>query len=409
MPYYWMPPGAPVPPCYPTTSVPIVFSTPAQSGLATNPAVGAAVTVDDVIAMSRAMVGDELILNQIKYHGMAAPLRPADVIALHQRGVSPAVISAMQTVVSSAEREAPITKATQPAPVAGETVLLEFYAEWCGPCRSMMPIVDQLAEKGQSIRRVNIDEHGDLAKKYSVTSIPCFVMIVDGKEAGRVVGKASLDRLEKLCGETPLAEDNVKVLKGRLDESVVKMNAHAKYSLLSCPGKYTVQVAHFAAEDAADRSDINAIEVGDKVATGPAKSGAATAAEKAHDLTQALRLKGYEAYEFHDRSASMVTVGSFDSVGTPRPDGKIEINPEMHEIIERFRAPSTAGATVPKHLIGICFDAQPIPVEVPRGSSESTSYEQPEIARRALPEIDRRSQPEILRQRIVPSPTTDEK
>ena len=87
-----------------------------------------------------------------------------------------------------------------------------------------------------------------------------------------------------------------------------------------------------------------------------------------------MRIKGWEAYEFHDRNASLVTVGSFDSVGTPRPDGKIEINPQVHQIIEVFRAkpagvPGAAGGDADREsLVGIFFDVQPIPVEVPKRS-----------------------------------------
>ena len=100
----------------------------------------------------------------------------------------------------------------------------------------------------------------------------------------------------------------------------------------------------------------------------------AEAAEKAHRLAKALRMKGYEAYEFHDRYASIVTVGSFNSVGTPRSDGRIEINPEIHKIMKTFGAESTTlpGQTTPvtplKTLVGIPFDIQPIPVEVPKRS-----------------------------------------
>ncbi len=86
-----------------------------------------------------------------------------------------------------------------------------------------------------------------------------------------------------------------------------------------------------------------------------------------------MRIKGWEAYEFHDLNASLVTVGSFESVGTPRPDGKIEINPQVHRIIDVFRAQplnaiGEAGAMQPRSLVGIFFDVQPIPVEVPKRS-----------------------------------------
>lgn len=94
------------------------------------------------------------------------------------------------------------------------------------------------------------------------------------------------------------------------------------------------------------------------------------AADKAHRLTKALRKKGVEAYEFHDRYESIVTVGSFQAVGSPREDGKIEINPAVHRVIETYRAEKQdLGAMVglkPRMLDDIPFDVQPQPVEVPR-------------------------------------------
>ena len=117
------------------------------------------------------------------------------------------------------------------------------------------------------------------------------------------------------------------------------------------------------------------------------KSKLAEAAEKAHTLTEALRLKGYEAYEFHDRYQSIVTVGSFNSAGTPRADGKIEINPAIHRIMQQFGATAALpgqppGAMKVTSLLGISFDIQPIPVEVPKRSISR------ELARRLDPGDD---------------------
>ena len=130
-----------------------------------------------------------------------------------------------------------------------------------------------------------------------------------------------------------------------------------------------MQVAHFTGKVIIDQREIRAIESGKQV-----ESSLTRAAAKAHELTEALREKGYEAYEFHDRYASIVTVGSFNSVGTPRPDGKIEINPQVHAIIKTFGGMpqglpgSQQGIPRVKTLLGISFDLQPIPVEIPKRS-----------------------------------------
>ena len=82
---------------------------------------------------------------------------------------------------------------------SGQTVLLDFYSDACGPCRMMMPTMDQLAAQGNPVQRVNVTQYPDLARQFRVTSIPCFVMVVNGREAGRVVGATSLGRLQQLC------------------------------------------------------------------------------------------------------------------------------------------------------------------------------------------------------------------
>jgi len=154
-----------------------------------------------------------------------------------------------------------------------------------------------------------------------------------------------------------------------LDKMVLDMNKGVKHSLLDCPGKYTVQVATFKGSVFIEQDEIQAIENGK-----PVKSKLAEAALKAHKLTEALRINGWEAYEFHDRYASIVTVGSFDSVGAPRADGRTEINPKIHAIMRTFGAqqatiPGKQGA-VPtvKSFVGIPFDIQPIPVLAPKRS-----------------------------------------
>lgn len=80
----------------------------------------------------------------------------------------------------------------------GDTMLLDFYADWCGPCRQMDPVVQQLKAR-YPVQKVNIDQHPDLARRFAVSRIPCFIMLVDGKPVSRVIGPRSFEELERIC------------------------------------------------------------------------------------------------------------------------------------------------------------------------------------------------------------------
>ena len=71
-------------------------------------------------------------------------------------------------------------------------VLIDFYADWCGPCRSMLPIVESLAQKYEGrvkVGKVNSDEQQELAKAFNVMSIPSFFIVKDGKVIDNLVGR----------------------------------------------------------------------------------------------------------------------------------------------------------------------------------------------------------------------------
>lgn len=153
-----------------------------------------------------------------------------------------------------------------------------------------------------------------------------------------------------------------------LDDVVLKANEGVEHSLLDCPGKYTVQVATFTGEIAARQGEI--AQLANKPLD-PSKSKLVEAAEKAHRLTEGLRLKGYEAYEFHDRYASIVTVGSFDWVTRKLPDGAAEFNPQIRAVIERFQGKQTnlggmTGGLAQQMFLDLPFDLQPRVVHVPQ-------------------------------------------
>ena len=71
-----------------------------------------------------------------------------------------------------------------------KTVLIDFYADWCGPCKMLSPIIDEIAEENSEIKvvKVNVDDSQDLAMKYQVMSIPTLVVIKNGEEVNRSVG-----------------------------------------------------------------------------------------------------------------------------------------------------------------------------------------------------------------------------
>ena len=70
------------------------------------------------------------------------------------------------------------------------TVLLDFYADWCGPCRMVSPIVDESAEERADIKvgKINVDEESELAERFGIFSIPALVVIKDGKIVNQSVG-----------------------------------------------------------------------------------------------------------------------------------------------------------------------------------------------------------------------------
>jgi hypothetical protein len=206
--------------------------------------------------------------------------------------------------------------------------------------------------------------------------------VLDREEAGRTQPLAVMRALSRYVDSNPLTKTKGRMgsafvtrnpllpeeyftAKG-LDPFLVDMNRDLPNSLLDCPGQYSVRVASFRGIDTMKPAEFEKLT--------REKSKIDEAADKAYRLCDALRQQGVEAYQFHDRTESIVTIGSFNSVGTERADGKTEINPAVHKVMKEFgpvetRIPGQASlALAPRIVAGIPLDTQPLPIEVPRES-----------------------------------------
>lgn len=153
-----------------------------------------------------------------------------------------------------------------------------------------------------------------------------------------------------------------------VDSLVAEMNRGVQYSLLKNPGRFTVKVATFRGNSSFDPT----------VAEQPLrKRGQPTkleqAADQAHQMTLSLRQRGVEAFEFHDRYESMVTVGSFNQLTRRHPDGSEHVDPGVLAVMQSFgpqvaQLPNGLKGPQPRAERGIPFDIQPEPIEVPRTS-----------------------------------------
>lgn len=158
----------------------------------------------------------------------------------------------------------------------------------------------------------------------------------------------------------------------QVDSFVNELNSDKDHSLLKCDGKYTVVVRTFEGLETVvdgrnDKKFLPSMRRLDKFAADAAK------------MTAKLRADGEEAYQYHDRFKSLVTVGSFDYLGRELPDGSFEYAADIRRVMDKYSAFNAQVArTVPgrngvaaNHVAMIPFDVKPAPIAVPKPSKRS--------------------------------------
>lgn len=86
--------------------------------------------------------------------------------------------------------------------IKNDKVLVDFYADWCGPCRMISPIVEEIAKENNDLRvvKVNVDNFEAIARKYGIMSIPTLIVFKNGEEVNKNIGYISKDEIIKLLG-----------------------------------------------------------------------------------------------------------------------------------------------------------------------------------------------------------------
>src|ERR671920_1534705 len=100
--------------------------------------------------------------------------------------------------INSTNWESEVLKSEKP-------VFVDFWAEWCGPCRMVGPVVEQISQSHADTLKVvklNVDENQEIAMKYGIQSIPSLLLYKEGREIGRTIGAASKEAYQRFVEQT---------------------------------------------------------------------------------------------------------------------------------------------------------------------------------------------------------------
>jgi len=160
--------------------------------------------------------------------------------------------------------------------------------------------------------------------------------------------------------------------RGFVDPFIESINKNRPYTLLRNPRRYTVQIATFKGgstyvkESGPWLGGSQVSSAGLPPSAGQKMSELEKGEQATVTLCKALRERGVDAYEFHDRYASIVTVGSFDHYGQMMPDGTTKMDPLIQQIIQQYQGQVTGKSYNPVIINGIECDVMPKVIEVPR-------------------------------------------
>lgn len=96
----------------------------------------------------------------------------------------------MEKIITSENFETEVLKSEK-------LILIDFWATWCGPCMRQGPVVEELAQEGYSVGKVDVDQEPGLAQQFKIMSIPTLLIFKDGKEVQRFIGLTPKDTLRK--------------------------------------------------------------------------------------------------------------------------------------------------------------------------------------------------------------------
>ncbi|WP_149498616.1 hypothetical protein [Roseiconus lacunae] len=230
--------------------------------------------------------------------------------------------------------------------------------------------IDRDLEKLKTVQLDVFKDPNEMADEYNTESPASVIKAFGQKLFMNAKGKARNPMATAFLTRNPMLPEDF-FQQPEVDSFVQELNEGMDYSLLESKGKFTVVVRTFGA-----CGTIAGAKNSEKFK--PSAERMDQFARQAGKMVKALRKQGHEAYQYHDRDRSIVTIGSFDSLGR-EIGGHFEYSPEIKRVMTEFsalNAPNSRSlnggkAYMANHVAMIPFDVQPAPIAVPKASKRS--------------------------------------